>query len=81
MGTNSFGAWPQKTVPDTLQAPLFGSLADGCETVLGCFAILDGAKIGNLPEVLTASGLPHRCLFQGDAFDTLGDAAPWIVQL
>ena len=78
---DQFGVWPQKTVPDTLQAPLFGSLADGCETVLGCFAILDGAKIANLPEVLTASGLPHRCLFQGDAFDTLGDAAPWIVQL
>lgn len=78
---DQFGVWPQKTVPDTLQTPLFGSLADGCETVPGCFAILDGAKIANLPEVLTASGLPHRCLFQGDAFDTLGDAAPWIVQL
>ena len=31
--------------------------------------------------MLEASGLEHRCLFKGSAFDELKDVAPWIVRL
>ncbi|MEL6598833.1 MAG: DUF4123 domain-containing protein [Pseudomonadota bacterium] len=48
---------------------------------LGTFAILDGAKIGNLPELLSLSGLEHRCLFPPDKVEELGAVAPWLVRL
>lgn len=48
---------------------------------LNIYAILDAAKVTNLPEMLETSGLLHRCLFKGAAYDELRDAAPWIVQL
>lgn len=35
----------------------------------------------NLPELLERSGLEHRCLFKGDAYDELKNVAPWIVRL
>lgn len=67
-----------KTVPDALYEPLFGQPDD---TNLHTYAILDAAKVPNLPELLEVSGLEHRCLFKGDAYDELKDVAPWIVQL
>ena len=67
-----------KTVPDALYEPLFGQPTD---TPLHTYAILDAAKVPNLPELLEVSGLAHRCLFKGDAYDELKDVAPWIVQL
>ncbi|MEP4929489.1 MAG: hypothetical protein ABJT31_17080, partial [Hyphomicrobiales bacterium] len=60
-----------KTVPDALYEPLFGQPDD---TPLHTYAILDAAKFPNLPELLEVSGLVHRCLFKGDAFDELKDA-------
>lgn len=45
------------------------------------YAILDAAKVTNLPEFLENSGLEHRCLFKGDAYNELRVVAPWIVQL
>ena len=45
------------------------------------YAVLDAAKIANLPELLERSGLEHRCLFKNDAFDKLKDVAPRIVRL
>ncbi|WP_415919326.1 DUF4123 domain-containing protein [Tateyamaria sp. SN6-1] len=59
-------------VPD----PLIPALFAGPETT---FALLDGAKIDNLPERLENSDLPHVCLF--DDVETLGAAAPWLVEL
>ena len=67
-----------KTVPDALYEPLFGQPSD---TPLHTYAILDAAKVPNLPELLEVSGLEHRCLFKCDAYDELKDVAPWIVQL
>lgn len=67
-----------KTVPDALYEPLFGQPTD---VALHTYAILDAAKVPNLPELLEVSGLAHRCLFKGDAYDELKDVAPWIVQL
>ncbi|WP_298296214.1 DUF4123 domain-containing protein [uncultured Litoreibacter sp.] len=46
-----------------------------------CFALLDGAAFPNLPEMLETSGLPHGCLFQGEAAEDLGEVAPWLVTL
>ena len=67
-----------KTVPDALYEPLFGQPSDA---LLHTYAILDAAKVPNLPELLETSGLKHRCLFKGDAYDELKDVAPWVVRL
>lgn len=82
-----------KTVPDALHKLFFDqpeandpqlALTDNDPEALSpyrIYAILDAAKIVNLPELLETSGLPHRCLFKGNAYDELKDVAPWIVQL
>ena len=57
-----------KTVPDAIYEPLFGQPSDA---PLHTYAILDAAKVPNLPELLEVSGLEHRCLFKGDAYDDL----------
>lgn len=87
------GVSSKKTVPDVLYDALFGEpepTASGIEAVGGdvpavppmqTYAILEAAKIINLPELLADSGLDHRCLFKGDAYDELKDVAPWIVRL
>lgn len=59
---------------DVLLQRLFG---DGNQI----FALLDGNRIPNLPELLDGSTLDHACLFQGLLAENAGDAAPWIVQL
>ena len=89
---NQFGAQTRLTVPDALYDLIFGQPAPppSAETPphgtppqgsLHSYAILDAAKITNLPDLLEASGLEHRCLFKGAAYDDLKDVAPWIVRL
>jgi hypothetical protein len=88
-----FGVDQFKTVPDALYEPLFGQ-PDTTEVTLATaggdlgkvpplqtYAILDAAKVVSLPEMLEASGLEHRCLFKGAAYDEMRDVAPWIVRL
>lgn len=87
------GASPKKTVPDALQEALFGQ-PDPTEAEIEAaggdpaavpqmrtYAVLDAGKIMHLPERLDASGLDHRCLYQGDAAQEHGNVAPWIVRL
>ncbi|NSX55260.1 DUF4123 domain-containing protein [Parasulfitobacter algicola] len=76
---DQFGLYPPKTVPDALHEPLFGQTDP--DTRCHTYAILDAAKVPNLPELLSTSELEHRCLFNGQAEDDLGDVAPWIVKL
>lgn len=45
------------------------------------YAILDAPKVMNLPDLLESSGMKHRCLFKGDAYDELKYVAPWLVCL
>ncbi|SFR55642.1 DUF4123 domain-containing protein [Litoreibacter janthinus] len=68
----------RKAVPDPLFASLFGPIGDA---VPATFAILDAAKLPDLPELLLGSGLEHQCLFSGDALEELGHVAPWIIRL
>jgi len=68
----------RNSVPDTLAETLFGPVE---KTESATFAILDAAKIPDLPEILMGSGLEHQCLFIGDALEELGHVAPWIIQL
>ncbi|RLJ60417.1 uncharacterized protein DUF4123 [Litoreibacter meonggei] len=68
----------RKSVPDALRAQLFGPIGQGSPAT---FAILDAAKIPNLPEILASTELEHQCLFTGDALEELGHVAPWIVAL
>ena len=67
-----------------LQAALFGPLANDSHDEVGTphtYALLDGAKLFGLNEMLAGSGLPHASLFKGAAADDLADVAPYIVQL
>jgi len=68
-----------KTVPDVLFEPLFGQ--PDAANPLHVYAILDAAKVTNLPEMLEVSGQEYCCLFKGAAFDELKDHAPWLVRL
>nr|WP_281356659.1 DUF4123 domain-containing protein [Sulfitobacter algicola] len=42
---------------------------------------MDASKMMGMAEVLGNSGLQHKCLFKGQAYDDLRDVAPWIVRL
>jgi len=85
-----FGVDAPMTVPHALHEAMFGQSGlseTGIEgelvkvPPLQTYAILDAARVPNLPERLEASGLDHRCLFQGKAYDEMKDVAPWVVQL
>lgn len=81
----------KKTAPDALFNILFkndfltnlsaGGVGKELGQPLHTYAILDAAKITNLPELLERSELDHRCLFKGSAYDELKETAPWIVKL
>ena len=87
------GVFPKKTAPDVLHDALFGHAkpteveiaAAGGDAAkvpsMQTYAILDAAKVTNLQELLEDSGLEHRCLFKGAAYDDLRNVAPWIVRL
>lgn len=87
------GGFPKKTVPDALYDVLFGQPDPTAAEIkeagsdpaavppMQTYAILDAAKVTNLPELLERSGLEHRCLFKGAAYDELKNVAPWIVRL
>lgn len=45
------------------------------------YALLDGASIDGLPELLDGSDLPHGCLFEGALIEELARAAPYLVHL
>lgn len=87
------GVSPKKTAPDALHDALFGQpepteleiAAVGGDPsavpAMQTYAILDAARTVNLPEMLEQSGLEHRCLFKGKAYDELKNVAPWIVHL
>ena len=90
---SQFGIFPKKTVPDGLYDALFGqpdpspaeiaAASDDPAAVpaMRTYAILDAAKISDLPEWLEHSGLEHRCLFKNKAQDDYGTVAPWLVEL
>lgn len=67
-----------RTVPDGLQSVFFDADPDKPTHL---YTILDAAKIAHLPELLETTGLPHACLFKGEAEAELGSVAPWIVAL
>ena len=53
----------------------------GNEPVVKAFAVLDAARVMHLPKLLQGSGLTHRCLFKGQAYEDLKNAGPWLVEL
>lgn len=92
LGADVLGG-PSPNVPDALHGFLFGQAWSGQIAASAAppakadanrpaaYAILDASKIVGLPEIIESSGLEHRCLFRGAAYDNLKDAAPWIVRL
>lgn len=88
-----FGVFPKKNLPDALYDAMFGQpdpapieieVASGDPAgvpPMRTYAILDAAKITNLPELLESSGLEHRCLFKDKAQEDYGAVAPWLVEM
>ncbi len=80
-------------VPDALMPILFSqpdpsraeiaAAGGGASAVppMGTFAIVDAAKVRGLALTIAGYGLEHKCLYQGEAYENLRDAAPWIVRL
>jgi hypothetical protein len=67
-----------------LHSELFGTVDQAdvpTDDVVKTYALLDAARVMNLPETLQDSGLRHQCLFKGDAFDNMNSVAPWLVEL
>ena len=62
-------------VPEALAPVLFPS--GPAQT----YALLDGARIPGLPEVLETSRLGHVCLFRGGSFERMKQVAPWLVRI
>jgi hypothetical protein len=70
------------SVPNALKNAVLGPAEPATEAkVPATFAIIDAAKVINLPEILDASELRHACLFDGAAKAEMGSVAPWLVQL
>ncbi|WP_210410547.1 DUF4123 domain-containing protein [Oceanicola sp. D3] len=84
---------PPPTVPKALKAALFGPMHPPSDAEVArhgsaakvpaarTFAILDAAKVPMMQLYLEQSGLPHRCLYKGEALERFGDVAPWVVEL
>lgn len=69
--------------PDTLRALLFAAPIQrgGSAPTEQVYAVLDGAAVFGLPELLETAGLQHACLFQGKAARDYAASAPWLVRL
>lgn len=70
-----FGQYPKRDVPQPLEPLIFGAPGRFC------YALLDGAKIEHLPQMLAGALLDHDSLFQGKAQDELAEVAPYLVRL
>lgn len=68
------GPWP---LPEALGDALFTQGGRPSE----CFVVLDAGQIPNLAEMLSASGLDHKCLFTGHVAEELEEYGPWLVKL
>lgn len=68
------GVEPKLAVPPRLRPALFGPQNVGPD--LATYAILDAARIADLPEMLAQGAIPHECLFEGGARDDWGHVAP-----
>ena len=67
------------SVPPFLRPAIFGQV--DADKILATYAILDAARIPNLPEILAQGTARHECLFKGAAYDDWGHVAPWLVAL
>ncbi|MDO5641618.1 MAG: DUF4123 domain-containing protein [Paracoccus sp. (in: a-proteobacteria)] len=70
-----FGRYPKRDLPEALEPWIFG--AGG----RFCYALLDGARVAQLPGMLAGSLLEHASLFQGKAQADMAEVAPYLVRL
>ena len=77
---DEFAETTPRNAPNGLQDTLFEQ-TDQAVRDLNTYAVVDGAKIVGLQEMLETSGLEHACLFQGKAAQEMRDVGPWLVQL
>ncbi len=68
--------------PDPTRAEIAAAGGDvAAVPPMGTYAIVDAAKVRGLALTIAGYGLEHKCLYQGEAYENLRDAAPWIVRL
>ena len=67
------------SVPPFLRPAIFGQV--DADKNLATYAILDAARIPNLPEILAQGTARHECLFKGAAYDDLGHVAGSVAQI
>ena len=71
---------------EELEGPVLdGAVRDavfgGADEVGAAYAVLDAARIEALEDHLEGSGLEHRCLYTGRAFEEFRSFGPWLVRL
>lgn len=76
-----FGVDPKAHVPDAIRDELFGQTENQTGPPLLTYALLDAARVENLPEQLEGEHLECRCLFIGEALADMSGVAPWLVRL
>ncbi|MDO5643380.1 MAG: DUF4123 domain-containing protein [Paracoccus sp. (in: a-proteobacteria)] len=78
-------SFDQPDVPEALAPALFSRNGNAAvaikEGALKTFAVIDGERLCNLPELLEATGLEHISLYGEDADPRLIRSGPWLVKL
>ncbi|WP_281858342.1 DUF4123 domain-containing protein [Litoreibacter halocynthiae] len=69
-----------ETVPPKLQPALLGGYGTGPDQTR-LYAVLDAAQATGLVDMLEDQGVPHTCLYSGEAMANIGDLSPWLVEL
>ena len=70
-----FGKYPKRDIPLPLEDEVFGRPGRHA------YALLDGAKIDLLPQMLAGSLMEYESLFQGKAQADMAEVAPYLVRL
>ena len=77
------GTWPLLDVPPDMEDALLGPCpgSDGQDTDPPLFAIVEGARLPMLFDLIEEDDVPHATLFQGEVAEQLGEDVPVLVEL
>lgn len=65
---------------EALELGLEHYVFDKTDEQMQAYLLLDASANPDIPVILEGFGEPARCLFDGQAFDDLGDVAPWLAE-
>lgn len=78
------GVWPLLDVPADMEEALFGPIPDpggGAPSQPPLYAVLEGARLPKLFDLIDDDAVPHAPLFQGEVAEALGEEVPVLVAL